>query len=126
MRAGFSLVTVLCFALGFALVCQAEGPDDQYVLGPDSQIKKDVPQGKVIQMPAWTNSAIGVKVVTYIPGALAHGAPTVGATYLLLERTTGEPRAVIDGDAITVSPCGAVSFSRDLTPRKINFLSSGN
>lgn len=63
----------------------------------------------LLLMPAWTNSAIGVKVVTYIPGALAHGAPTIGATYLLLERTTGEPRAVIDGDAITVRRTAVVS-----------------
>lgn len=63
----------------------------------------------LLLMPAWTNSAIGVKVVTYIPGALAHGAPTIGATYLLLDRTTGEPRAVIDGDAITVRRTAVVS-----------------
>ncbi len=32
--------------------------DDQYVLGPDSQVQAGVPQGKVTQMPAWTNSKI--------------------------------------------------------------------
>ncbi len=32
--------------------------DDQYVLGPDSQVQKGVPQGKVTQMPAWTTSKI--------------------------------------------------------------------
>lgn len=32
--------------------------DDQYVLGPDSQVQKDVPQGKVTQMPPWKDSKI--------------------------------------------------------------------
>ncbi|GEP41226.1 alpha/beta hydrolase [Brevifollis gellanilyticus] len=32
--------------------------DDQYVLGPDSQEKADVPKGEVIQMPAWKDSKI--------------------------------------------------------------------
>jgi enterochelin esterase-like enzyme len=48
------------FALSFALplTAAAAPQDDQYVLGPDSQIRAGVPQGKVTQMPAWTNSKI--------------------------------------------------------------------
>jgi ornithine cyclodeaminase len=60
-------------------------------------------------MPAWTDDAIGLKVVTFIPAAPSRGAPTVGATYLLFDRATGEPRAVLDGDAITVRRTAAVS-----------------
>lgn len=41
-----------------ATTLPAAPQDDQYVLGPDSQVQKDVPQGKVTQMPPWTNSKI--------------------------------------------------------------------
>lgn len=63
----------------------------------------------LLLMPAWNADAIGVKVVSVIPGARAHGAPTVGATYLLLDRVSGTPRAVLDGDALTVRRTAAVS-----------------
>ena len=43
-----ALVAWLHFILlAFAAVCHAQGPDDQYVLGPDSQRQEGVPQGKV-------------------------------------------------------------------------------
>ncbi|OYW16705.1 MAG: esterase [Planctomycetales bacterium 12-60-4] len=47
-------------AASLLLTCLAHAApqDDQYVLGPDSQVKEGVPQGKVTQMPAWTNSKI--------------------------------------------------------------------
>jgi enterochelin esterase-like enzyme len=44
--------------LTLALTLHAAPQDDQYVLGPDSQARADVPQGKVTQMPAWTDSKI--------------------------------------------------------------------
>ncbi len=47
------------FSLGLlATVCLGAPEDDQYVLGPDSQVKEGGPQGKVIQMPAWKDSKI--------------------------------------------------------------------
>ncbi len=63
----------------------------------------------LLLMPAWTRESIGVKVVTFIPGAMSRGAPTVGATYMLFDRTTGQAQAVMDGDAITVRRTAAVS-----------------
>ena len=45
-------------SLLFATLAHSAPQDDQYVLGPDSQVKEGVPQGKVTQMPAWTNSKI--------------------------------------------------------------------
>jgi enterochelin esterase family protein len=45
-------------SLLFATLAHAAPQDDQYVLGPDSQVKEGVPQGKVTQMPAWANSKI--------------------------------------------------------------------
>lgn len=63
----------------------------------------------LLLMPAWNADAIGLKLVTVIPGAPSLGAPTVGATYLLIDRATGTPRAVLDGDALTVRRTAAVS-----------------
>jgi enterochelin esterase family protein len=51
-------LTAAVLSLCLVSLVQAAPQDDQYVLGPDSQIQKDVPQGKVTQMPAWTNSKI--------------------------------------------------------------------
>jgi len=45
-------------SLLFATLAHSAPQDDQYVLGPDSQVKEGVPQGKVTQMQAWTNSKI--------------------------------------------------------------------
>lgn len=47
----------LCL-ITFASALTAAPQDDQYVLGPDSQVKPGVPQGKVTQMPPWANSKI--------------------------------------------------------------------
>jgi enterochelin esterase-like enzyme len=41
-----------------SLSLSAAPQDDQYVLGPDSQVKADVPKGTVTQMPPWTDSKI--------------------------------------------------------------------
>jgi alanine dehydrogenase len=60
-------------------------------------------------MPAWSAAALGVKLVTVMPGAAALGADTVQASYLLLDRATGQPRAMIDGEALTLRRTAAVS-----------------
>jgi enterochelin esterase family protein len=48
--------TLATLTLAFTL--HAAPQDDQYVLGADSQVRADVPHGKVTQMPAWTDSKI--------------------------------------------------------------------
>jgi ornithine cyclodeaminase/alanine dehydrogenase-like protein (mu-crystallin family) len=63
----------------------------------------------LLLMPAWTDSALGVKLVTVIPGAAAHGASTVSALYVLLDRATGQPRAALDGEALTLRRTAATS-----------------
>ncbi len=63
----------------------------------------------LLLMPAWNRDLLGLKLVTVIPDAPKMGAPTVGATYLLIDRPSGTPRAVIDGDALTVRRTAAVS-----------------
>jgi len=61
----------------------------------------------LLLMPAWSDEALGVKVVTVMPDSRA--ARTVQALYLLLDRHTGEPRAVLDGEALTVRRTAATS-----------------
>ncbi|WP_310568642.1 ornithine cyclodeaminase family protein [Gemmatimonas sp.] len=61
----------------------------------------------LLLMPAWSDDALGVKVVTVMPDSRA--ARTVQALYILLDRHTGEPRAVLDGEALTVRRTAATS-----------------
>lgn len=71
----------------------------------------------LLLMPAWRDAgtvhgddgALGVKLVTVMPGAARRGAATVAAIYLLLDRATGAPRAVIDGEALTLRRTAAAS-----------------
>lgn len=69
----------------------------------------------LLLMPAWRDAGegaaggLGVKIVTVMPGNAARGAATVNALYLLLERANGEPRAVIDGEALTLRRTAAAS-----------------
>jgi alanine dehydrogenase len=65
--------------------------------------------GTLLLMPAWSPEALGVKLVTVMPGAAARGAGTVQASYLLLDRHTGEPCALIDGEALTLRRTAAAS-----------------
>ncbi|MDP3897128.1 MAG: ornithine cyclodeaminase family protein [Mesorhizobium sp.] len=62
----------------------------------------------LLLMPAWTdlartegNGHIGVKIVTVSPDNNAIGKPAVMGLYLLLDGTTGEPEALIDGQRLT-------------------------
>jgi ornithine cyclodeaminase/alanine dehydrogenase-like protein (mu-crystallin family) len=66
-------------------------------------------QGTLLLMPAWSPEALGVKVVTVMQGAAAGGVGTVQASYLLLDRETGVPRALIDGEALTLRRTAATS-----------------
>jgi ornithine cyclodeaminase len=69
----------------------------------------------LLLMPAWRNAtgqsagALGIKVVTVLPGAAARGASTVAALYVLLDRATGEARALLDGEALTLRRTAAAS-----------------
>lgn len=65
--------------------------------------------GSLLLMPAWSPDALGVKLVTVMPGAAAHGAGTVQASYLLLDRHSGVPVALIDGEALTLRRTAAAS-----------------
>jgi len=59
----------------------------------------------LLLMPAWSgvdDGAIGVKLVTVLPQNRARGSSTVNALYVLFDRASGEPRAVIDGESLTL------------------------
>ncbi len=64
-------------------------------------------------MPAWAageGGAIGVKLVTVLPRNRERGSSTVNALYVLFDRDNGEPRAVIDGEALTLRRTAAASL----------------
>lgn len=70
----------------------------------------------LLLMPAWRNAAadggegaLGVKLVTVMPGNAARGVSTVAALYVLIDRSSGEPSAVIDGEALTLRRTAAAS-----------------
>ena len=63
----------------------------------------------LLLMPAWNERVLGHKIVTVLPGNPAQGRPAVGASYLLLDRRSGEPLALLDGEALTLRRTAAVS-----------------
>jgi ornithine cyclodeaminase/alanine dehydrogenase-like protein (mu-crystallin family) len=63
------------------------------------------PNDTFLLMPAWDRDLILTKLVTVIPNA----PHTVQATVVALDRATGEPRAVMDGEAITLRRTAATS-----------------
>lgn len=70
------------------------------------------PEGdaRLLLMPAWRpGEAAGVKLVTVFPGNAARGVATVGALYVLLDGATGHPRAILDGEGLTVRRTAAAS-----------------
>ncbi len=64
----------------------------------------------LLLMPAWSAQALGVKLVTVMPGNRALGAATVNAIYVLFDRATGSAAAVIDGEALTLRRTAATSL----------------
>src|ERR1700681_2122237 len=64
----------------------------------------------LLLMPAWRpDGDIGVKIVTVFPDNADRGLPSVNAAYFLLSGQTGQPRAWIDGRALTLFRTAAVS-----------------
>ena len=65
---------------------------------------------RLLLMPAWREGeSLGVKIVTAFPGNAARGVATVAATYVLLDGSTGHPKALIDGEALTLRRTAAAS-----------------
>jgi ornithine cyclodeaminase len=61
-------------------------------------------------MPAWIPGRYyGIKTINIAPGNARRGLPGLHASYLLCDGATGQPLAVIDGDAITHRRTAAAS-----------------
>ncbi|GIU96735.1 MAG: ornithine cyclodeaminase [Actinomycetota bacterium] len=67
------------------------------------------PAGTLLLMPAAGSGGVGVKLVTLTPDNPARGRPLVQAVYALFDPTTQEPRALVDGTALTALRTSAVS-----------------
>ncbi len=68
------------------------------------------PQGdRLLLMPAWDRTGLGVKIVTVFPHNRKRGLASVAALYVLMDGTTGHPCALIDGEALTLRRTGAAS-----------------
>ena len=68
-----------------------------YNLTPDHQ-----QQATLLLMPAWIDGMYsGVKMVNIYPGNSAKGLPTILGTYLLMDGTTGEVLAQLEGAELT-------------------------
>ena len=60
-------------------------------------------------MPAATNDAMGMKLVSFYPRNAGTAVPTVMAMVLLMRPDTGEPIAFMDGNVLTAMRTAAVS-----------------
>lgn len=63
------------------------------------------PEDSLLLMPAWDGELVLVKLVTVMPSA----AHTVQATVLAMDRASGAPLAVLDGEALTLRRTAATS-----------------
>ena len=66
-------------------------------------------QDTLLLMPAWNPSVLGTKIVTVMPRHAGTRVGTVQAIYVLLDRSTGEPLALLDGEALTLRRTAASS-----------------
>jgi alanine dehydrogenase len=71
----------------------------------------DVGSGKtLLLMPGWReNGGIGVKLVTVFADNAIRSLPAVHACYVLFDADTGAPRAMLDGNELTLRRTGAAS-----------------
>jgi ornithine cyclodeaminase len=77
--------------------------------------------GQCLFMPAYVDgiNSVGVKIISVFPGNVKKGKPTVPATMVLLDGTTGEVCAIINGTYLTQMRTGAAAgAATDILARK--------
>lgn len=77
----------------------------------DGPVRSSVPlaHGEFLLMPAESPDAVGIKVLTIAPDNPGLGAPRIQGLYLVFDRRTLTPRALIDGPALTELRTASVS-----------------
>ncbi|WP_203580053.1 ornithine cyclodeaminase family protein [Microbacterium hibisci] len=65
--------------------------------------------GEFLLMPAESSASAGIKVATIAPGNTRRGLPKIHAWYLLFDRDTLAPRAILDGARLTTLRTPAVT-----------------
>ena len=84
-----------------------------FVAGATAPVRSShavTPEGdRLLLMPAWDGTGLGVKIVTVFPRNRERGIASVGALYVLMDGTTGHPVALIDGEALTLRRTAAAS-----------------
>jgi ornithine cyclodeaminase/alanine dehydrogenase-like protein (mu-crystallin family) len=86
---------------------------DAFRVGVNAPVRSSYPVtdggDRLLIMPAWSGDGLGVKIVTVFPDNRARGLASVAALYLLMDRATGHPLALIDGEALTLRRTAAAS-----------------
>ncbi len=87
---------------------------EAFIAGAEAPVRSSysvTPEGdRLLLMPAWrAGQDLGVKLVTVFPNNPKRGVPSVSALYVLLDGATGHPRALIDGEALTLRRTAAAS-----------------
>lgn len=71
---------------------------------------RDEDGARLLLMPAWgEGDALGVKLVTVFPGNRERGMRTVSALYAVFDGSNGHPRALLDGEALTLRRTASAS-----------------
>lgn len=70
----------------------------------------DQPDATLLLLPAWRAGLIvGVKIVSVFPGNAQRGLPAVEGVYYLINGSTGQPLAIMDGARLTLWKTAAAS-----------------
>jgi len=102
-------------ALGYPELIEAlraafKGDGEPMPLRQAYEVGVDGTPARLLTMPAWIRGeALGVKLVTVFPQNAERGLGAVSSLYFLLDGETGQPRAMIDGEALTNRRTAAAS-----------------
>jgi ornithine cyclodeaminase len=77
-----------------------------------------LPSGTLLLMPAWTSRHLGIKLVTVFPDNATRALPSVFGQYVLLDGSTGQSLALLDGTMLTKrrTACASGLAARYLAP----------